>query len=179
MPWQLQQQVRKNSLNFAEHFGHLRLCIEPHWQAFGKSKATATADLIWLAKWLTSSQDKPYDLPPAKAACMVRSTDAILAAVDTAGGAHALASADPDAAICLYHSMIRFPGGETNCRVADAFAAVGPLALRAAAEKVREGVAVSPQRAVAAALLAGDWMHSIVPDEVPSEELSSLRQVRW
>jgi hypothetical protein len=93
-----------------EHYSHLQVCVEPHWQTFGSSAATAKADLIRLAEWL-GCRDKAHALPRPEALCLLRGAPAVLAAVELAGGVHALAAADMAAAACLGHCLMEAVDG--------------------------------------------------------------------
>ena len=114
----------------AERFGHLRLCIEPDWHAVSSSKKTAMAQLIKLGEWL-GCRDSPRVLQWPELICLQRGADAILAAVNRAGGAQALAAADPAAAILLCHGLMQLPGGVRKS-VQHEFAALAPDVLPAA-----------------------------------------------
>ena len=123
-------------LNATDHAGvhteqhsRLQLCMEPHWGTFGSSATDATADLIRLAVWL-GCRDEPQVLPCGpQAACLIRGAAAVVAAVETAGGVHALAKADREAAICLSLCMMDMFQGtrcqrlptDVSCRVVGTF----------------------------------------------------------
>ena len=121
---------------------HLGMSIEPEWSAFGSSEATAAADLIQLAKQL-GCWEKYQPLQNVEAVSWARGAAAILAAVEQAGGAQALAAADPTAAACICHGLLAAVGVHRNWvpadvrrHVADAFAALEPSNLRAAAARL-------------------------------------------
>jgi hypothetical protein len=124
-------------------FDHVGMSIEPDWSAFGTSEATAAADLIQLAEQL-GCWGTYQPLQSVEALCWARGAAAILAAVEQAGGAQALAAADPDAAACICHGLLAaleihgdWMPSDVRRRVADAFAALEPSNLRAAAARLR------------------------------------------
>jgi hypothetical protein len=127
-------------------------CAEPDWHTVDSSKTAAMAQLIKLGEWL-GCRDSPRALSNLKSACLQRGADVILAAVQRAGGAQALAAADPAAAISLCHGLMQLPdrifeGVELE------FAALGPDLLRTAAADVHSNVPGAPQCAYNASWLA-------------------------
>ena len=163
--------------NTAGRFGHLRVCMEPDWQEFGGSKAEALEHLIVLAECL-GCRDKPRALPPEEAVCLARGAAAVLAAVESAGGAQSLLAADPAAAACLCDSLMQAVGDLRRCwlpanmrlRVECAFLLLGVDRLRAAHADVRRGLPGAAQRAYAAARLAHDFLEAFVPVKGVSEQ---------
>ena len=124
-------------------FDHRLTSIEPDWSAFGSSEATAAADLIQLVKQL-GCWEQYQPLQSAEAVCWARGAAAILAAVEQAGGAHALAAADPDAAACICHSLLSavhlrrdWVPSDVRRHAKDTFAALEPSNLQAAAAGLR------------------------------------------
>jgi hypothetical protein len=118
------------------------MSIEPDWSAFGNSRATAAADLIQLAKQL-GCWEKYQPLQSVEAVCWARGAAAILAAIEQAGGAQALAAADPAAAACICHGLLTavnihgdWVPSDVRRRAKDAFAALQPSNLRAAAVRL-------------------------------------------
>jgi hypothetical protein len=93
---------------------------------------------------------------------------ATLDAVELAGGAQALAAADPGAAACLCNGLMQAAGDERRRwlpagalrRVKRAFKVLGPAELRAAAAGIRAGVPSSLQRACAAIVLTGELVEA-------------------
>ena len=157
--------------------------MEPNWQTFGNSKKGATADLIWLVEWL-GCRDKPRALPLPEVVCLMRGAPAVLAAVDMAGGVHALAAADMDAATCLAQSLMdatynpcrkRMPS-EGSCRVLGTFAPLGPRMLSEAAAQMRRGVADSAKRASTAVQLTEALLATDIRAGHPDILRSSRRQ---
>ena len=118
------------------------MCIEPDWSAFGSSAATAAADLIQLAKQL-GCWGKYQPLQSVEAVSWARGAAAILAAIEQAGGAQALAAADPTAAACICHSLLaavdvhrNWVPSDVRRHAEDAFAVLEPGNLRAAAARL-------------------------------------------
>jgi hypothetical protein len=157
------QDVRTHVANaHVECFSHLRVCIEPDWQELGGDKQTATAALVRLAEWLGCRDRQCALLPGCEAVCLARGADAILAAVEAAGGAMALAGADEDAAIRLCQGLMQAVGdvrrswlpNDMRRRVEGTFSGFGTaFLLTAAAAQLRKGSPGSPQLACTAARL--------------------------
>lgn len=142
----------------AERFGHLGTCIEPDWQSFSKSGAAASTDLIKLAEWL-GCRDQPHALPLATEVCLGRGAPAVLAALEAAGGACALARADAAAATCLCHSLMQ-GHGNLRLQMELAFAPLAPEILQATAADLRNRNPGSPQRAGVAVCLTGSFLQT-------------------
>ena len=153
----------------AERFGHLRLCIEPDWHAVNSSKKTAMAQLIKLGEWL-GCRDSPRVLQWPELICLQRGADAILAAVHRAGGAQALAAADPAAAVLLCHGLMQLPGGVRKS-VQHEFAALAPDVLPAALADVSALAPGSPCRAHSASCLANAFLRLHTVNEAAAWQL--------
>lgn len=147
-----QQLSFHSAVLYAGHLGHLRFCIEPDWRAVDSSKTAAMAQLIKLGEWL-GCRDSPRALPHLKLACLQRGADVILAAVQRAGGAQALAAADPAAAISLCHGLMQLPDLMLD-GIELEFATLGPDLLRTAAADVQDNMPGAPRRAYTASWLA-------------------------
>ena len=138
-----------------EHHSHLQMCVEPHWQTFGSSRATATADLIRLAGWLRC-RGKPQALPRPQALCLLREAPAVLAALEMAGGVQALEAADMAAATCLARCLMdamhgpccQWVASDVSSRLTLTFAPLGPHMLSAAAAEVHKDVAAEVHKDV-------------------------------
>ena len=141
------------------------VCKERNWRAFGTHRSNASAHLVELAESL-GCRSEPRALSRHQAVCLARGREAILAAVERAGG-HAwvrqFAASDPDASFCLCLSLQQavadsrrrwLPDG-TRRRVEAAFAPLGPSYMRIVAKQLREGVPGSAQRALAVVRLQG------------------------
>ena len=89
---------------------------------------------------------------------MERGAAEVLAAIKVAGGADALADADPAAAMCLCHALMQEAPPDMRPQVAGTFTLLGPAFLAAAAADVRQGAPCSTQRACTAGMLANAFM---------------------
>ena len=150
------------------HFDNLEVCLErDYWLARGTDEAGASAHLVELAEWLGCRE--PRALPRHQAASLARGREAILTAVERAGGhawAHQLAASDPDAAACLCLSLQqavadsrrRWLPEVTRRRVEATFAPLGPSCMRIVAAQLREGVPGAAQRALAVVRLQGGFL---------------------
>ena len=158
-------------LSSAERFGHLRVCVEPDWQAFGRirSKASAMTDVIQLAERLgcrDRTQELPLPLPQQWAVCLARGADRLLVAIHLAGGAQQLTLADPAAASCLCYGLVQAVGdlrrswlpAEVRQRTEHFFAMMGPDQLQHATIDMQEGMPGCAQRTYVAARLAHAWV---------------------
>jgi hypothetical protein len=153
----------------AGDFDDVTVCMEPNWRAFGTHRAdNASAHLVLLAESL-GCRSGPRVLSRPQAMCLARGREAILAAVERAGG-HAwtrqLAAPDPDAAACLCLSLQQavadsrrrwLPDGARRS-VEAAFAPLGPSCMHIVAAQLREGVPGSAQRALAVVRLQGGFL---------------------
>ena len=164
-----------------------------YWLPRGTDKAGASAHLVELAEWL-GCRSEPHALPRHQAVCLARGREAILAAVERAGGhawARQLAESDPAAAFCLCLSLQQavadsrrycLPHGARR-RVEAAFAPLGPSYMRMVAAQLREGVPGSAQRALAVVRLQGGSLRMHCKcctqgsDARKSERLA--QKVRW
>jgi hypothetical protein len=118
-------------------FSHLRVCLEPDWEAFGWSEdTTAMADFIQLAERL-GCRDEPRTLQRSEAVCLARGADA--AACLCAGLMQAVG--DP---------RRRWLPTDTRARVEGFLSLLPPASLLGMAEELRGGVPGAPQRAYAA-----------------------------
>ena len=167
-----------------EHHSHLQMCVEPHWQTFGSSTATATADLVGLAGWLRC-HSKPQALPRPVALCLLRGAPAVLAAVERAGGVHALAAADIAAAICLGHCLMEavddgscceWVSSDLSSQLANTFAPLGPRMLSNAAAEMFEDALGSLKHACTAVLLTRALLATDHHGSHPNDVLSSRQQ---
>lgn len=150
-------------------FPHLRMCIQPDWQAFGTGdRLDATSDLIWLAELLGGRQGL-HTLARHEAVFLAQGAASILAAVKLVGGVQQLAAADPYAAACLCDSLLQaisdrsrpwLPSSMRQC-AEQAFAALGPSRLRDAAALVQECNPSSLQRACFAISLAEAYLQEV------------------
>ena len=136
-----------------------------YWLPRGTDEAGASAHLVELAEWL-GCRSRPGALPRHQAVCLARGREAILAAVERAGG-HAwvrqFAASDPAAAFCLYLSLQqavadsrrRWLPEETRRRVEATFAPLAPAYMHIVAAQLRKGMPGSAQRALAVVRLMG------------------------
>jgi hypothetical protein len=159
------------------------VCVEPQWQTFGSSAASATADLIRLAGWL-GCRSKPQALPRPVALCLLRGAPAVLAAVELAGGVHALAAADMAAATCLGRCLMdavheacrKWVTSDVSSRLTRTFAPLGPRMLSDAAAEVHTDVPGSMERACTAVLLTRALLAADSDASHPNDMLSSRQQ---
>ena len=180
-------------LSSAERFGHLRVCMEPDWQAFGCSRASASEDLIQLAERLGCRDRSQPPLPQQWAVCLARGAEAVQAALHLAGGAQTLTLADPAAAICLCYGIVQAVGDlrhswlptDVRERAERACALLGPDMLRHATEDLKKGIRGGAQRAYAAARLAHAFVtctrpsvQGDVPDQAVVQFLTDANKVR-
>ena len=132
----------------------------------GTNEAGASAHLVQLAEWLGCRE--PRELPRHQAASLARGREAILTAVERAGGhawARQLAASDPDAASCLCLSLQqavvdsrRGLPQATRRRVEAAFAPLGPSCMRIVAAQLRGRVLGAAQRALAVVRLQAGFL---------------------
>ena len=141
-----------------------------YWVARGTDQAGASAHLVRLAEWLDCRE--PRALPRHQAVSLARGREAILTAVERAGGhawARQLLASDPDAAVCLEAESLslqqavadsrrRWLPVATRCRVEASFAPLGPSCMRIVAAQLQEGVPGSAQRALAVVRLQGAFL---------------------
>ena len=181
-------------LSSAGRFGHLGVCLEPDWRAFGgRSKASARADLHQLAE-RTVWRNRKLELSPHWAVCLARGADAVLAAVHLAGGVQAFRLANGAAAYCLGHGLIQavgdlrrrwLPTGVRE-RAERAFVLLGPEFLQLTAGDLQEGVPICSQRAYVAVRLAHVFVTrstrprvgGAVPTSAVAESIAKHSQVR-
>ena len=137
--------------------------------------------LIRLAERLGCPR-RPGVLPQHEAVCLARGADAILAAMDLAGGAHELLEVDQPAAICLMLSLTQAVCDIRRCwvptatcrRVESTFAMLGGDMLHIVA--AGRGLPCFPGRACAAARLAHCFLQVLNTEDEASEDLK--RQVQ-
>jgi hypothetical protein len=156
----------------AGHSADMWICILRAWQEFGRCKATAMAELIQLAEQL-GCRHKPRTLRRWEAVCLGRGAADVLAAMNLAGGAQALAAADPDAAACLCRALMVAAGDSRlswlpaglEAHVHRDFAALGPGALHAAIADAREGMPGALQDACYALRLIHAFLQANASDD--------------
>ena len=165
-----------------------------YWLPRGTDEAGASAHLVELAESLGCREPRVPSRP--QAASLARGREAILTAVERAGGhawARQLAASDPDAAFCLCLSLqqavvdsrrrwLPQPQSAIRRRVEAAFAPLGPSCMRIVAAQLRGRVLGAAQRALAVVRLQAAFlrMHcqccSQGPNARKREQLA--RQVR-
>ena len=138
-----------------------------YWLPRGTDEAGASAHLVKLAEWLGCRE--PRALPRHQAASLARGREAILSAVERAGGhawARQLAASDPDAASCLCLSLQqavadsrrRWLPKATRRRGEATFTPLGPSCMRIVAAQLRQGVPGAAQCALAVIRLQGGFL---------------------
>ena len=140
--------------------------MEPDWQAFGCSKASAMTDVIQLAERLGCRDRSQPPLPQQWAVCLARGAYAVLEAVHLAGGVQKLRLADPAATACLSYGLVQAVGDlrrrwlltEVRERTEQFFAELGPDMLWYATGDMQKGGPGCAQRTYVAAGLAHAWV---------------------
>ena len=141
-----------------------------YWLPRGTDEAGASAHLVELAESLGCREPRVPSRP--QAASLARGREAILTAVERAGGhawARQLAASDPDAAFCLCLSLqqavvdsrrrwLPQPQSAIRRRVEAAFAPLGPSCMRIVAAQLRGRVLGAAQRALAVVRLQAAFL---------------------
>jgi hypothetical protein len=157
------------------------MCIEPDWQAFGRSKATAVADLARLLMQLGCWSQK-QGLQGQESVCLARGAEAILRAVQNAGEAFVCSAGTLDAVACLGHCLLQAVGdprrhwvhSDMRRRVRQAFVPLGEKGLRGKAGLLLQGAPDAPQRACSAVWLTQTFLQAHYDPEGATNSLNPV-----